>query len=319
MSNVIIPYLNMKARVNVGSIRLENVTSLYIEEKLTQPGAIARIIIPRALKKLKDKPLLDYIKAGDKVMIAFGYNDVLQTEFEGYVSLIEAEAPVVIHCEDEWWKLKQNKWVHLWQKTTLMEVLQKIMSGYTIDCPTMSLGKFALEGVSSYTALKELQRKYGLFARLSGSSLAMGFAYQWQASNKEHEYDLTKLKGSSLKWRQASDVKVNVCINYKDAQGKKQSYKYGSEGGTVINQDLGEGAEKSDAEKVAKAIANQYSYNGFTGTVSGYGVPRTKAGDTLSLQSDQYKEKEGRYVIEAVRISYDENGITRENELAFKI
>ena len=64
-----IPYLDMNARVVIGNVTFKNISSYHIEESVKELGDSASIILPRQYKKLKGKPLLDYINTGDVVQI----------------------------------------------------------------------------------------------------------------------------------------------------------------------------------------------------------------------------------------------------------
>ncbi len=130
-------YLNLNARVVVGNATFENINSLEIKETVIELADTATVVIPRNIKSLTGKPLLESIKVGDKATIELGYNDNLFEEFTGYVREIESDMPVKIHLDDEMYVFKKNSFLESWEKVSLKEILNKIASGYTIECPDL--------------------------------------------------------------------------------------------------------------------------------------------------------------------------------------
>ncbi|MOA14272.1 hypothetical protein D3C78_1343640 [compost metagenome] len=79
----------------------------------------------------------------------------------------------------------------------------------------------------------------------------------------------------------------------------------------------------ADSEKVARDIAEarlqKSVYDGYSGDITGFGIPLTKAGDSISIKDNNEPYREGRYLIEKVTKTYGSDGINRKNDLAFKI
>ena len=91
----------------------------------------AKITLPRKIGRLQGD-ITKLIKAGDRVTIKTGYDITLTTEFVGYVREITATVPVVIHCEDAMWKLKQTPSIdktktNAWRNLTLGVLAQRLV------------------------------------------------------------------------------------------------------------------------------------------------------------------------------------------------
>lgn len=317
-----VPYLNMACRIQIGSVVFENVESIRIEESIKEMGDTAIITVPRNFKKLNGKSVLDYIKAGDKVSISFGYDHNVEEEFTGYVKHIGSEIPLVIECDDQFYPLRQNSWIKSYSKTTLKKLLQDIVTGYKIDCPDVDLVKYRIASASTFKVLKEIQDDFGLYSRIIGDTLVVGFAYDWQFGKTNHwKYHRQKnVRKSDLVWKTESDFNVKVKINFRLPTGKRKTIVYGGKNpdASVCNIDLSH-VDASKAEDIAKARYQKYVYNGYTGTISGWGLPRTHAGDSLEIIDDLNPEKQGSYLIEKMIADYNSAGITRTNQLAYKI
>lgn len=319
-----IPYLNMESEVTIGQLVVKQVTSFRIEEHIKKLGNTAVVVLPRNLGKLKGKPVLDYIHVGDKVTIKGGYNGKIDTEFTGYVSSIGSETPLVIMCDDELYPLKQNSLVKSYAAVTLKKLLQDSITGYKIDCPDMSLGKYIINGWSSFRVLQELQKDFGLYARINGDTLKVAFSWAWDTGTKNHKYNFqknVKNKGN-LVWKQADDLRTRVEVKLDKVKGQAQkTVTFGStdKDASVFTVNYN-GLDATAAKAVAEAIYTTNNYSGFRGSFRGFGMPRTHAGDSVDLAHEYEPEKNGSYLLESVIIGYDAyDKYYRDNYISYKI
>lgn len=313
------PYVVMGAWVQIGNLEFGNVESIRIEESLTELGSKAVITIARNYRRLDGKSILDYIAPGMRVAIKLGYDEELEREFLGYVANVGAETPVEIRCEDEFYPLKRKTIIKSWSAISLKAMLGEIAPGFTIDCGEMNLGKFEIDNASAYEVLRRLQQDYGLYTRLSGNVLTVGFTWDWK-SNIRHTYHAQgDVKKSNLEWRRAEDVKLNIKVVYYDGKHKKTLRIGDSENGSSTINASRVASSEADAKSIGRSILDKSRFDGFTGSITGFCEPRTHAGDSLELKSPLLKDKEGTYLIEKVIVTYNQDGISRENTLAKKL
>jgi hypothetical protein len=71
--------------------------------------------------------------------------------------------------------------------------------------------------------------------------------------------------------------------------------------------------------ELALAEYQRVCFEGFEGTVTGFGIPRTGAGDTLKIVSPREPEREGKYLIESVTVRYGNAYYERVNRLSYKV
>ena len=322
MSTPTLQYLNMVARVTIGQVVFNQVSSVRITETIAEIGNTATVELPRHFRKLNGKAVLDYIKVGDSVKIELGYNGKLVTEFTGYVRRINAEIPLLIDCDDDWYLLKRTKWNKSYKAVTLKAMLGELATGYEVEAPELNLGKFIVDNASTYEVMRKIQSDYGLMTRISGKKLVVDFSYAWGEKTKRLIYHRQKnVRTSRLEWRRKEDVKVRVKLEYWEGKKKKVIYRGGDEEGkgTAVKESPRIYASQADAAKAGDALYNKVAFDGFTGSITGFGVPAVHAGDTIELQDDIYPEKAGVYVTDKVTISYGPDGFTRECQLAHKI
>ena len=62
------------------------------------------------------------------------------------------------------------------------------------------------------------------------------------------------------------------------------------------------------------------SYDGYQGSITGYGLPRTMPGDSLQIIDDRELDREGVYLIDSVQIRYgSDTGYERINQLSYRL
>lgn len=323
-------YLNMNARVTIGNeangpaVIVNAISEFDIEESVDQTSDKATIVLARNYREIADKPILNFIRSGMPVKIECGYNGDLQTEFTGFISPngIDTNFPLILEC-DELQNFRQNNWKESWRDISLKDLLLKIAPGYTIECPTVQLGKRQLNNVSTFQVLEELKREWGFFSSIRNNILHVGFSYDYSPSyTKKHDYifgsnvrDNTKLKFST---EQDYNVLVKVVIH--QANGKRLEIKAGSDNkdASVKTYNVGP-MDKGSADKIAEAQLRKVIYSGFKGSIEGFCDPRTHAGDSIRIINAMQPEQNGTYLIEKVRISYKDAAITRENFISYKV
>lgn len=325
-------YFNMCCRITIGNVRFDSCSSFTIDENILEISNSAKIVIPRLWKSLKNGFILDHIKVGNKVLIESGYNDQLTTQFIGYVSEIEDSTPLVIHCDDEMYLLKRNNVVKSYKNVTLKEVLSDIIpKEINIECPDMRIGKYVIDNITSYNVLQSLSKDFGLYSRLIDSTLKVGLAYEYGNNTKRHVYVLSQdprvikngiikvnTKDSALKYRRKEDVKIRYKAIANNPNGKKVVVEIGDKGGDVSVRTLNFPGPLTETElrERATGILSKVRYDGYTGTVTGFGLPQTRAGDSLTIRDFLHQDRQGTYLIEQVSVTYDEsNGFQRENTL----
>jgi len=325
-------YAEPCARVRIGSdtdfLEFNSVNKIVIDESVKDLGNKATITLPRNYGKLDGQSLLDLLKTGDRVKIWLGYDGQLNQEFSGYLQEIESEAPLVLHVDDEFYLLKRNTLNKTWKSgVTLKQILQYVAPGYTINCPDVSIGSYQIPGVSSYRVLLAICEQYGFYSWISGKTFNCFWSYNISGSLtgnfSTYTFFTPTVKKSNLKYHRAEYVKLRVRVSSRQRNGKILKYETGREEKESMLKSvvLPAGMSMDFIKKVAEQNYKQSCFDGFSGSITGFGIPITRAGDTLRLVNSEEKDKEGNYLIESVKITYDVNSplFDRENFLSFKV
>lgn len=322
--SIMLVYLNMTAQVTLGKVFLKNVSEFEISENILEMSNTAKITIPRNYKMLADKPILEQFKVGDKMEIQCGYDANFKSEFTGYIREVESDFPLIIHCEDESYILRQTTYVKSYKAATLRQILADVIpSGVTFDCPDVNVGKYQIDKASAYTVLNDLVKNYGLYSRLNNGHLKVGLAYDFVGKSAVHEYQIhANVKKNELKYKRKEDFKLRFKAVATNPNGKKTTVTLGSSETNASERTLNFAGPMTEAQltEAAKGVMAKLVYDGYSGTITGFGTPRTHAGDALRLIDKLEPERAGTYLIEKVDITYNESdGFQRKNTLSYKV
>jgi hypothetical protein len=340
---VCMSYLNLNAKVTIGDIYFPSINSFEVEQSVDNTSDIAKITLARNYKELRGSKVLDYIRAGKPVTIECGYNGVLETEFTGFIKPnIGADYPIILEC-DELYFLRQNNHIISESNITLKQLLQRIAPAYTIEALDVQLGKVRFSNESTVQILEKLKKDWGFYSRIHNNILHVGFAFDFKPSfTQRHTYtigqnvkDYSKLKFTTdmdfstqvkVKIHKANGHVEEIVYGMKEVAGTMQAVKIGGgkddkvkdEKGTIKTYDVSH-IGTTEAENMAKAQLKRIIYSGYTGSIDGFGNPRTKAGDSLQIINTAKPEREGTYLIEKVVVRYEEAHIERENFISYKV
>jgi hypothetical protein len=321
-------YREPLSRIVIGSgnkfLEFNNVNRVEIIESVKELGNKATITLPRNYRKFENKSILELIKSGDPVKIFLGYDGELREEFNGYLQFPESNAPLIIHVDDEFYPLKRNNFKKTFPDgTTLREILEYVASGYEIICPDVTLSSFQIPNISTYQVLNTLKDQYGFYTRLNGNVLTCMWPYEIEGDIHTYTFYTPTVKKNDLKYQRTEDVKIKIRAIANQRTGKKLTFNYppGPDNNEVSIRTLNFGPiTQKQLEQVAKKEYERIAFDGYRGNITGFGTPRTHAGDTLKIVDRYEPDREGNYLIDSVKIIYDLNqGFERINTLSFKV
>lgn len=331
-------YHNINLRITIGdNLQFTVCQSIKIESSVQVLSNTAQLEMPREFRNAVDqagknvnisgKSILDFIKRGDSIKIEFGYDGDLQTEFEGYISSVGAEMPLILECEDEMFQLKKAPRITKFIKTgSLIDILKSVLpSKYKIECNAeYHIGKWLIEDATPYNVLEELREKAGIRAYFKNpTTLCVGMIVDFKAENI-HKFNFSEniRRGSNLKFEQKESKPIFLTVESKQTNGKLLSISVGEKGGDEKKVKLWPNMTEKELKLWADKQQTSVSYNGFSGTLDSWCYPRTKPGDSAQLYRPYFKDRhqDGRYFIESVTIDVNGgDGIKRTNGLSYKL
>ena len=344
-------YLIPKSEVTIGGVKFygENsgINQIEIDRSVLSLSNSAKITIPRNYVKREGKGILDCIHTGDRVTIRIGYGEELREEFKGFVSKIGDGTPIVIEVDDDWYPFKKSDPIEKsWKTTTLREVLQYLFKGFAIDImgdkTNVNLcGGFIIARATAFEAIKGLKESYGFTTGIDFDNKKITCFYPFDFDGFDtHTYvfgtrDEKALQAlynrgvtpnvakNNLKFERKEDLKLQVTAIAKQKTGKDLKVTIGSQDKNATKRTLTFGCEINN-EKDLKAAAEQElakrSFDGYSGNITGFGVPPVTSGDSLRIVDPDNSEREATYLVEAVKTTYKlSEGIRRVCTLSYKI
>ena len=330
-------YFNISLNVTIGDkLAFAVCHSIKINSSVQALSNTAIIELPREFKNaintvgnsvnISGRSILDFIKKGDSIKIEFGYDGQLATEFEGYITVVGAETPLVLECEDEMYQLKQAHRVTKFIKSgKLADILKAVVpTKYTIECnDDYNIGKWLIEDATPYNVLEELREKAGIRAYFKNpTTLCVGMVVDFKAE-KVHKYNFSEnvRRGSNLKFKQTPKP-LFMTVQSNQANGTVLKLTEGKKGGNETVIKLWPNMAKADLQKWLDERFRVATNDGFEGTLDGWCYPRTKPGESAQLYRPFYTDRhqDGRYFIESVAIDVNgSDGIKRANTLSYKL
>lgn len=312
------------SKIEIGGMTFGGVHDVTIERSIYRLGATATVKVPvTAVLRYQGNPPTEVetakaIKVGDPVRIELGYDGEYSLEFKGYVKLLNLKTPLEIVCEDEFYQTRLRS-VTCAGKTTLSDVLTKC--GLTIGyCATLTLSQFQVDNKPVSWVLGKLKTEYGLaiFFDFDGRVYA-GEPFKVTGDSVKYKLRQNVIKDDDLKYQRADDVKLKVkavCI-YRD--GTKVEAEIGASDGTEKTIYFYDVKDQGELKVLAGAQLQRYSYDGYAGKIETFLFPYAAPAMLAEISDEVYNERDGRYYIEGVTVSYGRQGARRTVEIGLKI
>ena len=306
-------------------ITIPMVAEVTITRSFDNQTQTAKVVLPRNLtynnKNIYegDSPL---VKRGDKIEIFGGYLPNIYLLFSGYISKVNNNVPLEFLCEDEMFLLKQtiikNKtYASVSLHKLLTDILPSSIKFNELDC---QLGKIRINEASCGKVLQVLRNDYGLYSYFKDSILYVGLPFQKElAQTQVFLFERQMITdGMDLKYLKKDDVRVQIKGIIIGDDNKRTEYIYGDTDGdlrTIFQY----GGTKADLDVKAISFLTQMNYTGYYGSFTTFLIPSVTPGDYAVIDSYQYPERKGTYLIKSVETTFGSNGGRQKIELERKI
>lgn len=284
-------------------------------------------------------------KRKDKIKIELGYNPKFRTVFEGYITKIGANLPIIIECEDEMFLLKNTKITYPEKTGTITtsktgrklkkpiitsdpitlnglldfmlpdDVKYKIIVnkpsgvGYTDD---VNLGNFRATKVSVTEILDTLKKEYGLYSYFVNGVLHVGLPSNAADSNtEEFAFEETIINSNDLEYQQADDLNIKIVAISMDSNNTKKQIEVGDTDGSQRTY-YTYNASDDDLKTFANSKLKEVKYTGYSGRIETFGEPFVRHGDIAKITSKKMPEQDGYYQIVGVRYNMSVDGGYRQ-------
>lgn len=314
--------------ITIGSVGFTACHEVRVTKSIHSFVDMAEIRLPASCRLRKDGELqtqsvqaAKQFQEGDKVTIKLGYDDKLETEFEGFVKRVDFSTPCVIECEGYSYQLRKTAHVKDWKDAKVKDILQHITSGTDItlssDIPDIKFeGNFYLNDEDGTQCLDKLKKGMSLTVYFIGKTLYVGLEQTAQL-DKEVKYRLgwNVIKDDNLKYRRNEDAIVRVRVTYKGKKGESKHKIFGKTGGVEQVMELGVITDDNLLKQMVNAEARKYRYAGYEGKITTFLVPFSQPGWKAVVEDQAFAERNGSYLIVSTDVSFGTNGARRVVEL----
>jgi hypothetical protein len=317
----------LTCRVEIGDFVLRSVNACEIVSTWKELSDRCTLKIPsrgvvNASGKLRQVSFEQRLRVGAPVKVQLGYDEDLNTEFEGFVAEIKPGFPFELRCEDRMWTLKrEGNITKSYRKAKVADILRDLVPGVVIDkdSPDVTIDNFLVERATKARVLQELKEKYGMAIYFRGPQLYAGLPY-FDRINEVAVYDMQRnVADDGLQYRRAEDVRLKAKVVSILKNNRRITVEEGDADGderTIHYYDI---EDSNELRKRAKSELERYKYEGYRGSLTGFGLPVVRHGQIVELRDRKFSERNGRYLADSVRTTFGTGGFRREVELAMKV
>lgn len=316
----------LSSTVTIGQYKFNRAADVTIERSVHQLGASAQITLPtRAVHKGAIVELAKELRPGMEVKIELGYVGVIQEiEFVGYVRKIEEGDTLKIECEDAVYLLRKKNINKSFKKTNLANVVAFLTEPFGIKMqtetaiPNINLSTFYIQNITAADALQRIKEEYGLGIYFTESgAMYVGLIYAQNAGTVKYNLQQNVI-ASSLKYRDANDVKLRIKAVYIDGSNKKTGVEVGDKDASLRTYHFYDTKSESELRKIANQLLEKEKYSGYEGSITTFLVPFSKVGMRADVTDNRFG-RSGTYFVEKVKTSFGAQGARREVSLSIKL
>ena len=299
--------------ITIGNLEFDFVNSIEVDSSWMDLTDTCELKLPSNLK-LNKNTLKDLIKKGDQVLVQVGYDNALQTVFEGYLTDIKPSTPIELRCEDLMWKIKQTRVNRNFPGGKLIDFLQEVLPGIEIDSFDIEISSFRASNISGAKLLDSIKGEFGLQCFIRNNQLVVGKRYDPDNAS-EHVFKIDfNMVSDDLEYRAKEDVRLLVKAISNNEDGTKTEIELGDPDGDQNTLNF-YNLSKEELRKLATRELDRLKYDGWRGSFVAFGEPIVKHGDIATLIHEDQSDKTGQYYIDGAVTSSGVNGLRQTIKL----
>jgi len=308
-------YKNIDWHIELGKYNLFALETCEIHSSVDLLADTATIVLP-ATSLNKKLEIESKIARGNTVLIQAGYDNKLETEFEGFIDHINTDGgSVTIFCEDSLFLTRKPISDKQFKSTNLPELVAYVASqvgGLTTDCDfNFTYDKFVISKATGYDVLKKLQEETKANIYMKGSVLHVHPAYIEKFGEETYDFSVNIERGN-LSYKKANEKKFLVEVEGIAKDGKRVTVKVGTPGGDKRSVKLYGVSSKAALTARGEEEIKRLSYDGYEGSFVGWLIPVVRPGYSCKIIDTEYPEKDGVYYVVAVTTTLSDSGGVRK-------
>lgn len=303
------------------TLAIHKLNAANISSSWKELTARCEITLPRNVRYFDKLNVREVFRRGDPVEVWLGYDGNNDLLFEGFITHVGADIPILIKCEDAMWKLKQQPVNYSNKDVTLDDMLKAICPGIKIDAlEGVKLGSVRFAKTTVAKVLEKLQSDFNLYSYMKKGVLICGKYYATGTGVKPVLYGLERnVVDNSLVYKNKEDIVLKITGKSILKNGDKLEAEIGEDGGDTMELTYYNVSPKSELEKKIKADYELAHRDGWEGSLTGYGLPMPVQGEKAEVKSIIYPDRVGTYYIDGVNTNFDSGGFRNEAQLGGKV
>lgn len=266
-----------------------------------------------------------YLGVGDYIVIQMGYDEVYETEFEGYIEKMELDGNAIrVYCMDALFLFKKDIKDFQFKTASLKEiaeyVVSQIDSSYKVVCDFgITYEKFVIHNATGYDVLKKLQEEThaNIYFRTDKKELHIHPAFLEKGGDVLYSMQ-HNVATSNLSYKRSRDNKLQVVVESTDIKGNVKRVVKGWEGGNTITIKVGPVLE-SDLDVIAENAFKARNRDQYEGTFTTWLIPFVQSSFSAKIVDSDYPENTSTHYVETVETSFSENGGVRTITLGVRL
>ncbi|MDI3319127.1 hypothetical protein [Pinibacter soli] len=318
--------------------KLRGLHEVQIKKSVHQIVQTARLTLPLSVvmknsdtvgNVINRTKLIDYIKEGDKISIAFGYDGKHRNEFSGYIKRMNPKQPLELELEDEFYLLRRLRLRKSFLKSDVKVVLTWLMNelhnafgvSYPLynNIPDCIIYNMRIDNANGVEVLQDIANKYLLVSYLTDlngvKTLYCGLKYGLRKQHVKYVLNKNTIRIDDLKFRTVDDTTYKVEVFNQLPNGQLKKFVFGDTKGEVLK--LRVSGERSEAELKQRAEAEMTTYNttGYKGKLEALLFPYIEPGCIADISDPQFKNRAGSHYVGTVTTIFGVSGGRRIPEL----
>ncbi len=299
------------------------VNSVSINSTVDQLTDSCTILLPRQLR-YKYTPVYELLAEGDQVKVELGYNNELETVFQGYIRTIRTyKTPAEIYCEDNMYLLKKIM-IDAYSSDSLdiKDFIEQFLpANIERNVVSANIGKWRLPAQSLAQCLEDIKKDnsmsfffksgkfYGTLPSTLSNQDANGkriiFKYKWNYvddSISQNDVDTDKLQIVAKSFKtDGTKLEAKYPENIADPQVRTMY----SEVTTI-----------AALKEFAKNKHDSFKVSQISGSFRAFGWPVVRVMDVVEFRDDEntYRDKKA-FTVKSVKRSFGMNGYRQEIEI----
>lgn len=314
--------------IQIGNYKLGLLQSVEIHKSVDLLADTAVIVVPGVVYN-QSLDIEDKVKTGDAVRIAFGYDDSVIVEFEGFLQRIDTDdSSLTFNCEDGMFLMRKPVADRELKNTTVKAIAEYLLEapsnspsggGFTLNCTyDITYEKFVIKNANAFDVLQKLQDDTKANIYMNGNELNIHPAYVEKGGDVYYDFALN-IESSDLKYRSTDDRKFEVAVEGIGLDGKRKTVTVGTTGGEKRTVKVFNVMDDAALKKRGEEELKYLSYDGYEGSITGWLVPYAEPTFSAHIHDREYEYKTGSYYVVSVTTTFSESGGARKVELGRKV